>query len=199
MEGFRSWQSTYPSERQRDDLTSAAVYLAIRSRSVGYGTMATFVAALAFERFGRKPKESCKWAVLDEMVRGKKRSESRRQQKFATLEEVRILLTETHRSGWPLWRNDRIRVLLSLLFYGLLRISEAINITQENIKDEGSVWSFRIVRSKTDQLSTGASIYVQKADWFDAALIRCCARTEDGPILTGENGYLHCSFALIML
>ncbi|EYC26672.1 hypothetical protein Y032_0010g902 [Ancylostoma ceylanicum] len=72
LELYREWQKQQPRERKEDELRSAAIFLAIGSRSVGYGSMATFVSALAFERFGRKPEEAQQWAILDEMARGKK-------------------------------------------------------------------------------------------------------------------------------
>ncbi|KAL6739515.1 hypothetical protein Aduo_012958 [Ancylostoma duodenale] len=144
IETFRRWQKEKPHEREKDDLTSAAIFLAVRSRSVGSGSMATFISALAYERFGRKPEEAQQWAVLDEMVRGKRRMESSTQQKFASPHEVEVLLAETISTGWPEWRTDRIRILLVLLFYGLLRISEALNMKKDDVKEERDFWSFRI-------------------------------------------------------
>ncbi|KIH68345.1 site-specific recombinase, phage integrase family [Ancylostoma duodenale] len=111
--------------------------------------MATFIPALAYERFGRKPEKAQQWAVLDEMVRGKRRMESSTQQKFASPHEVEVLLAETTSTGWPEWRTDRIRILLVLLFYGLLRISEALSLKKDDVKEERDFWSFSI-RDLTD-------------------------------------------------
>ncbi|EPB68582.1 site-specific recombinase, phage integrase family [Ancylostoma ceylanicum] len=188
LESFRRWQKEQPHEREKDDLTSAAIFLAVRSRSVGSGSMATFISALAYERFGRKPEEAQKWAVLDEMVRGKKRMEGSTQQKFASPHEVETLLAASTTTGWPEWRTDRIRILLVLLFYGLLRISEALNLNKDDVREERKFWSFRIRRSKSDQGATGASIFIQKSVWFDSAFERSRMRTAGSLLLTNDRG-----------
>ncbi|RCN33094.1 site-specific recombinase, phage integrase family [Ancylostoma caninum] len=188
IETFRRWQKEKPHEREKDDLTSAAIFLAVRSRSVGSGSMATFISALAYERFGRKPEEAQQWAVLDEMVRGKRRMESTTQQKFASPHEVEVLLAETTSTGWPEWRTDRIRILLVLLFYGLLRISEALSLKKDDVKEERDFWSFRIRRSKSDQQATGASIFIQKSVWFDSALSRSRSRPTGCHLISNDRG-----------
>ncbi|KHJ96630.1 site-specific recombinase, phage integrase family [Oesophagostomum dentatum] len=68
-----------------------------------------------------------------------------------------------------------------------MRISEALSITRDNVVEERTVWSFRIASSKTDQESTGATIYIQKSDWFDAALRRCCSKSDNGSLFAGAN------------
>ena len=68
---FRDWQEENPLERTKDQLISAAIFLAWRSRTKGSGAMATFVSALSYERFGRKPEEAQQWVILDELVKGK--------------------------------------------------------------------------------------------------------------------------------
>ncbi|EYC28705.1 hypothetical protein Y032_0007g3372 [Ancylostoma ceylanicum] len=76
--------------------------------------------ALAYERLGRKPEEASKWAVLDEVVRARRKSD-----------------------GEP-WRKDRAHVLLVLLFYGPLRISEAVSLEGEDFTMETGYWMVRI-------------------------------------------------------
>ncbi|RCN38049.1 hypothetical protein ANCCAN_16038 [Ancylostoma caninum] len=188
LRSFREWQSSGPEERKRDELTSAAVFLARKSNRVGATSLATFVSALAYERFGRKPEEAMKWAILDEMVKAQRRGTAANTQEFASKQDVRTLLECLPRTSWPQWRKDRAHVLLVLLFYGLLRVSEAVALKAGEVEAGGEFWTLRIRKSKTDQESKGSSIYIGREERFDAALSRCSQRQIHGYVLATTEG-----------
>ncbi|VDL77809.1 unnamed protein product [Nippostrongylus brasiliensis] len=144
IDEFKRWQSEGPLERHRDDLDSAAISLAKKSRSSSSRSLASFVAAFAFDRIGRRPHELQKWAILDDIVRSRRRSEAWPAQKFAFIEEWQKLITTTTLIEWPTWRKIRARLLLSFLFCALMRISEATNLLVNDIIEEDTYWKINI-------------------------------------------------------
>lgn len=142
---FREWQNSGPEERKRDELTSAAVFIARRSIGSKATSLATtFISALAYERFGSKPEEALKWAILDEMVKAQRRSNANSKQVFASAQEFRTLLACLPQICWPQWRKDRTHVLLILMFYGLLRASEAVALKVEDVEATDQFCTVRI-------------------------------------------------------
>ncbi|EPB66394.1 hypothetical protein ANCCEY_14515 [Ancylostoma ceylanicum] len=129
--------------------------------------------ALAYERLGRKPEEASKWAVLDEVVRARRKSDGEPVRQFAKEHEINALLSVLPRFSWPQWRKDRAHVLLVLLFYGPLRISEAVSLEGEDFTMETGYWMVRIRRSKTDQDDQGSNVFIGREPTFDEALARC--------------------------
>ncbi|EPB80099.1 site-specific recombinase, phage integrase family [Ancylostoma ceylanicum] len=144
--------------------------------------------ALAYERLGRKPEEASKWAVLDEMVRARRKSDGERARQFAKEHEINALLSALPRFSWPQWRKDRAHVLLVLLFYGLLRISEAVSLEGEDFTMESGYWMVRIRRSKTDQDGQGSNVFIGREPTFDEALARCQHRQVHGFLLASTDG-----------
>ncbi|EPB66819.1 site-specific recombinase, phage integrase family [Ancylostoma ceylanicum] len=104
---FRSWQRQGPQSRMRNDLDSAAIFLAKKSQYVSHRSLATFVAALAYHRMGRKSEEDTQWKILDEMVKSSKRREIVRAQKFATTDEWLQLLRVATQMRWQEWRKSK--------------------------------------------------------------------------------------------
>ncbi|KIH66383.1 hypothetical protein ANCDUO_03288 [Ancylostoma duodenale] len=185
---FRKWQVDGPEERRKDELTSAAIFIAKRSAGVKATSLATFVSALAFERLGKKPEEASKWAVLDEMVRTQRKGDGERTRIFITKQEIDALLSALPRLSWPQWRKDRAHVLLILLFYGLLRISGAISLEGEDLTLGSSYWTVRIKKSKTDQDGQGCNVFIGREPTFDGAVARCQHRQVHGYLLASTDG-----------
>ncbi|EYC45668.1 hypothetical protein Y032_0420g1140 [Ancylostoma ceylanicum] len=104
------------------------------------------------------------------------------------MEEWLQLLQVVPTMNWPQWRSDRAQVLLTLLYCALLRISEAIHLTKDDIKEEEETWKIHIRQSKTDQFGTGATIYLARESWFDEILLRQINASPPGQLLCTANG-----------
>ncbi|EPB69188.1 hypothetical protein ANCCEY_11718 [Ancylostoma ceylanicum] len=187
-EEFRNWQRNYPAAATLHQLDSAAIFIAKKSITSSAKTLATFVAALAFSRMGKKPQEAEKWTILDEMVRSKRRMEPIKEQNFATSEEWLVLLDATVTVNWPPWRIDRALILLTLLYCGLLRISEAVNMGVEDVTEEEQAWKCQIRRAKNDQYGSGTAVYLAKEPWFDDVLRRHKNLRRSGQLLSTGTG-----------
>ncbi|KHJ95827.1 site-specific recombinase, phage integrase family [Oesophagostomum dentatum] len=192
LEEFRTWRRGCPDADTVDELDAAAIFVAKKSVTNSSRSLATFVSSLAFSRMGRKPFETERWTVLDELVRAKKRVESVKDQKFASTEEWLTLLDTTSRMSWPIWRADRAAVLLTLLFCGLMRISEALNICREDVSSRDAVLEVHgkgnSRKAKSDQFSSGSAVFLAREDWFDEALERLLGEHQGQFLLAAANG-----------
>ncbi|KIH60857.1 site-specific recombinase, phage integrase family [Ancylostoma duodenale] len=122
------------------------------------------------------------------MVRSRRRTEPIKEQNFVTTEEWLNLLDATALVNWPPWRVDRVLILLTLLYCGLLRISETVIVRAEDITEEEQAWKCQIRRAKNDQFGSGTAVYLAEEPWFDDVLRRHKLLRRSGQLLSTDTG-----------
>ncbi|KIH58575.1 site-specific recombinase, phage integrase family [Ancylostoma duodenale] len=185
---FRAWQLQGPQARRRNDLDSVAIYLAKKSQTVSHQSLATFVAALAYHRMGRKPEEATRWKILDEIVKGSRRTVLTRAQNFASSEEWLQLLGVADQMPWMEWKIHRAQILLTFLFCALMRISEAVEVRARDVTEQPECWRIEITRSRVDQNQRGTAVFLAKETWLDAAMRQRLQAGPDVHVLASKNG-----------
>ncbi|KIH61798.1 hypothetical protein ANCDUO_07925 [Ancylostoma duodenale] len=89
---------------------------------------------------------------------------------------------------WQEWRVRRAKILLTILYCGLMRISEVLQVRACDISESREYWKIEITKSKKDQDQRGAAIFLAKVEWLDAAIRKCLEAKPEDPILASRNG-----------
>lgn len=144
------------------DCPSFCLFLAAKSAKWSPGTMASCASAFEYVYGKRLAKDEVWKDLAHEVIEGKKRIVPKARQVAASEEEMKLLLDNLSREDheWPMNRRLRMARLICLLFSGLLRVSEAVELTWDDILVASDSLRVTIRKAKRDQYSEGRSVAV---------------------------------------